>query len=197
MICVDSKNQIYVCDIGLTSSQCDLIVNVSEFCSSGAYSSYTYAKHTIGCHEHDAMAVVCEWPVKRACTSIKELLKLLELRSNNDDGVNNEDFPRDLVLEEQEPHVVKYDISRGEHQKLDMHTDKSEWTFLIALSEGDGCDYEGGGTYFESINATVHLQKGHALFFPGRLRHRSQKNIAGTSFLLVGFLVKNSFRMFE
>jgi hypothetical protein len=30
---------------------------------------------------------------------------------------------------------------------LEMHTDKSEWTFLIALSEY-GKDYEGGGTFF-------------------------------------------------
>lgn len=71
-----------------------------------------------------------------------------------------------------------------------MHTDKSEWTFLIALTDGIGDDYEGGGTYFECIDATVHLEKGHALIFPGKLRHRGQKIINGKRFLLVGFLVE-------
>jgi hypothetical protein len=32
--------------------------------------------------------------------------------------------------------MVKYDVTKKERQKLDMHTDKSEWTFLIALSNG-------------------------------------------------------------
>ena len=83
----------------------------------------------------------------------------------------------------------QYDTSRKERQKLDMHTDKSEWTFLIALSESSGVDYEGGGTYFECIDSTVHLNIGHALIFPGKLRHRGQKITNGTRFLLVGFLV--------
>ena len=41
-----------------------------------------------------------------------------------------------------------------------MHTDKSEWTFIIALSEGRGRDYECGGTYIEVIDSTIHLQRG-------------------------------------
>jgi len=70
-----------------------------------------------------------------------------------------------LQLDDREPHIVKYDVTKKERQKLDMHTDKSEWTFLIALSNGCGLDYEGGGTYFECLDATVHIQKGHALVF--------------------------------
>jgi hypothetical protein len=73
-----------------------------------------------------------------------------------------------------------------------MHTDKSEWTFLIALSNGCGVDYEGGGTYFECLDATIHLQRGHALIFPGKLRHRGKKISGGLRFLLVGFLVDKS-----
>jgi len=71
-----------------------------------------------------------------------------------------------------------------------MHTDKSEWTFLIALTDGIGDDYDGGGTYIECIDSTIHLQKGHALIFPGKLRHRGQKIINGKRFLLVGFLIE-------
>jgi hypothetical protein len=96
---------------------------------------------------------------------------------------------RRLQLDDREPHVVKYDVTKKERQKLDMHTDKSEWTFLIALSNGCGVDYEGGGTYFECLDATVHIQRGHALVFPGKLRHCGQKITSGLRFLLVGFLV--------
>lgn len=105
-----------------------------------------------------------------------------------------EQFPesRRLQLDDREPHIVKYDISKKERQKLDMHTDKSEWTFLIALSNGCGVDYEGGGTYFECLDATVHLQRGHALIFPGKLRHCGKKISGGLRFLLVGFLVDKS-----
>lgn len=97
-----------------------------------------------------------------------------------------------LQLDDREPHIVKYDVTKKERQKLDMHTDKSEWTFLIALSNGCGVDYEGGGTYFECIDATVHVQRGHALAFPGKLRHCGQKITSGLRFLLVGFLVDKS-----
>merc|ERR1712238_167128 len=94
-----------------------------------------------------------------------------------------------LQLDDREPHIVKYDVTKKERQKLDMHTDKSEWTFLIALSNGCGVDYEGGGTYFDCLDATIHIQRGHALVFPGKLRHRGVAITTGLRFLLVGFLV--------
>jgi len=96
---------------------------------------------------------------------------------------------KELVLDVREPHVVKYDTSKAERQKLDMHTDKSEWTFLIALSEGRGQDYEGGGTYFQALNSTVHLQRGQMLIFRGKLRHCGVRIVNGSRYLLVGFLV--------
>ena len=95
-----------------------------------------------------------------------------------------------LVLDTREPHVVKYDISRMERRKLDMHTDRSVWTFIIALSEGRGEDYAGGGTFFEKLNATVHLQRGQMIIFRGRQRHRGVKILYGRRYLLVGFLVE-------
>ena len=106
--------------------------------------------------------------------------------SKSEEGI---EIQRQLQLDDREPHIVKYDVTRKERQKLDMHTDKSEWTFLIALSNGCGVDYEGGGTYFECLDATVHIQRGHALVFPGKLRHCGQKITSGLRFLLVGFLV--------
>jgi len=103
-------------------------------------------------------------------------------------GNNNNDVVV-LQLDDREPHIVKYDVTKKERQKLDMHTDKSAWTFLIALSNGCGLDYEGGGTYFDCLDATVHIQRGHALVFPGKLRHRGVAITTGLRFLLVGFLV--------
>ncbi len=183
MICVDEANEIYVCDIGLSSEQCDFIVDTTERCSRGNYAAYTYAKQTLGCRDHDDLATLCEWPVIRAYSSIMEHL---EGNINTSNGLSK----RNLVLDEREPHLVKYDTSKKERQKLDMHTDKSEWTIIIALSDGNGIDYNGGGTYIECIDSTVHLQKGHALIFPGKRRHRGQKIVDGIRFLLVGFLVE-------
>jgi hypothetical protein len=86
--------------------------------------------------------------------------------------------------------VVKYDTLTAERRKLDMHTDKSEWTFLIALTDGGmGRDYVGGGTFFQALNSTVHLRRSQMLVFRGRLRHCGVTIQAGCRYLLVGFLV--------
>ena len=183
MLCIDRENQIFVCDLGLTSDHCDFIVDTTERCAKGSYSAYTYAKQTLGCRDYDDIATLCELPVMRAYSSI---INHLEKRVSNKVGT----VERKLVLDDREPHLVKYDTSKKERQKLDMHTDKSEWTFIIALSDGDGGDYFGGGTYLECMDSTIHLQKGQALIFPGKRRHRGQKIINGVRFLLVGFLVE-------
>ena len=133
MVCISSKHDIYVCDIGLTSSRCDFIVDTSERCSNGSYNAYTYAKQTLGCREFDELAVVCEWPVMRAVVSIREHLEGLKQKGGNsptaiDQRGSQERAPprftneRHLVLDEREPHIVKYDISRRERQKLVSHT---------------------------------------------------------------------------
>mmetsp|Transcript_30836 Transcript_30836/g.68312 ORF Transcript_30836/g.68312 Transcript_30836/m.68312 type:complete len:834 (+) Transcript_30836:1396-3897(+) len=233
--CVDEENRIYVADIGLTLRDCRCIINVTERCSRGTYSAYTYAKQTLGCREHDDVAAVCVGPVMTAAATIMDKLEatITDTKyegkddadtnvfgndvTNGDEGSDNDNDvvaeqpmqerrpdskptalgrrKRDLVLDDREPHLVKYDVSKKERQKLDMHTDKSEWTFLISLSEGCGADFKGGGTYFECIDSTVHLSRGQALIFPGKLRHRGQKITSGHRFLLVGFLVDKNEEM--
>ena len=121
-------------------------------------------------------------------TLVEETLPMEERRPDSAPKLRPR-YKRQLVLDDREPHLVKYDLTRKERQKLDTHTDKSEWTFLISLSEGCGADYSGGGTFFECIDSTVHLSRGQALIFPGKLRHRGQKITTGRRFLLVGFLV--------
>ena len=153
--------------------ECNHMVAITEQQCRGQYAAYTYAKQTLGCREFPVLAHACWEPVHRVTHSIWST------------------FPASLKLQldDREPHIVKYDVTRKERQKLDMHTDKSEWTFLIALSDGCGLDYEGGGTFFEALDATVHVQRGHALIFPGKLRHCGQRITKGLRFLLVGFLV--------
>lgn len=150
-VTVSQEHNVYIADVGLTPAHCDKIVQVTEQVCRGQYAAYTYAKQTLGCREFPPLAAVAQTAVHRVTHAI------LEFSQN-----------KRLALDDREPHMVKYDVTKKERQKLDMHTDKSEWTFLIALSNGCGMDYEGGGTYFEALDATVHLSRGHALIFPGR-----------------------------
>lgn len=169
---VAEQHNIYIADVGLSPDECDRIIQITEQACRGQYAAYTYAKQTLGCREFPSLA----WAVQDA---VHTVVHAILQRSAN---------PR-LSLDDREPHMVKYDVTKKERQKLDMHTDKSEWTFLIALSNGCGLDYEGGGTYFECLDSTVHVQRGHALIFPGKLRHCGQRISSGLRFLLVGFLV--------
>jgi len=171
-ITISEEHSIYVADAGLTVQQCDDIVRITEHVCKGQYAAYTYAKQTLGCREFPQLAHVCQPAVHTITHAIGEFSKNGRLQ-----------------LDDREPHMVKYDVTKKERQKLDMHTDKSEWTFLISLSNGAGLDYEGGGTFFECLDATVHVQRGHALIFPGKLRHCGQRITTGLRFLLVGFLV--------
>lgn len=121
MVCVCSKNDIYVCDIGLTSSRCDFIVNTAERCANGSYNAYTYAKQTLGCREYDELAVVSEWPVMRAVVSIHEHLEETFFHKSKvaeSAPSRSKSKRRTLVLDDREPHIVKYDVSRKERQKL-------------------------------------------------------------------------------
>lgn len=176
-VTVSDDHNIYIADLGLTGMQCDYIVNTTEQVCRGQYAAYTYAKQTLGCREYPSLSQTSFSPVH---TITSDIIKRLATEKQH------------LQLDDREPHIVKYDVTKKERQKLDMHTDKSEWTFLIALSNGCGVDYEGGGTYFECLDATVHIQRGHALIFPGKLRHCGQKITSGLRFLLVGFLVDKS-----
>ncbi|KAK1737833.1 hypothetical protein QTG54_011605 [Skeletonema marinoi] len=214
ILSIDSSLGIYVCESGLTAVKCQEIIDAAECLAShkGAWSAYTYAKQTLGCKEYDGLAEASEDPVMTACATVRDRLEEVWASSgnNNDSGSSREKEhdvipaadtpdegnveetmkPKKLVLDTREPHVVKYDISRMERRKLDMHTDRSVWTFIIALSEGRGQDYAGGGTFFEELNATVHLQRGQMIIFRGKLRHRGVKILCGRRYLLVGFLVE-------
>jgi hypothetical protein len=216
-VTVSEEHNIYVADTGLTMEECDRIVAVTEHVCRGQYAAYTYAKQTLGCREFPALASTVQDAVHTITHAILEFNKKNNINTSQARsrkyspqstaaGDSKSDKPSSsppattpmpppsskptrLALDDREPHMVKYDVTKKERQKLDMHTDKSEWTFLISLSNGCGLDYAGGGTYFECLDSTVHIQRGHALVFPGKLRHCGQRITAGLRFLLVGFLV--------
>lgn len=181
---VSEDHRIYVADTGLTVAETDRMIAVTEHACKGQYAAYTYAKQTLGCREYPALAVAVQSAVHTVVSAI--------LENDKQNNSSNKSRKQNLALDDREPHMVKYDVTRKERQKLDMHTDKSEWTFLVALSNGCGLDYYGGGTYFECLDATVHVQRGHCLVFPGKLRHCGQRITSGLRFLLVGFLVDKS-----
>jgi len=200
LVCMDMNFQIYICDLGLTNKQCAAIIAAAEKCAaaSGRYSAYTYAKQTLGCRDYDELAMECVAPTHVAYQTIRTSLHPRTKETDGHDVEKSGPTPSSsshtktrgrMVLDEREPHIVKYDSVEEQRQSLEMHTDKSEWTFLIALSEY-GKDYEGGGTYFEATRTTYHLMKGQCLIFPGKLKHCGQKIANGSRFLLVGFLVE-------
>jgi hypothetical protein len=118
-VTISEEHSIYVADVGLGVTACDEIVAVTEQVCRGQYAAYTYAKQTLGCREFPLLASQCQAAAHTVTHAI----------------VDFADNP-DLALDDREPHMVKYDVTKKERQKLDMHTDKSEWTFLIALSNG-------------------------------------------------------------
>jgi hypothetical protein len=79
--------------------------------------------------------------------------------------------------------VVKY-TSEGQ-SSLIRHTDAGNVSFMVALSMFG--DYDGGGTYFDDINDTVHLEQGQILVFDAELFHKGNPITRGTRYLLVGF----------
>jgi hypothetical protein len=195
-VTISDEHNIYVADVGLTAEECEHIVAVTEQVCRGQYAAYTYAKQTLGCREFPTLAVAVQDAVHTVTHAILDFSSATNSRGGDDvlkrTGCDTAAESPKLALDDREPHMVKYDVTKKERQKLDMHTDKSEWTFLISLSNGCGMDFAGGGTYFECLDSTVHVQRGHALIFPGKLRHCGQRITTGLRFLLVGFLVNRS-----
>ena len=53
-----------------------------------------------------------------------------------------------IFTKSSEPHIVVYDADHARdegYRRVEMHTDASDVTFIMALSDGDR-DYKGGGT---------------------------------------------------
>ena len=59
----------------------------------------------------------------------------------------------------------------------------SELTFSILLSEA-GVDFDGGGTYFQAIDKTVHLTVGSVLLHCGKLKHSGEEITSGQRYIV-------------
>ena len=62
----------------------------------------------------------------------------------------------DSIIKPFDMFVVKYDAD-GQN-KLDLHRDRSDLSFIVLLSHTD--DFIGGGTYYQSTNKTLRPEQG-------------------------------------
>lgn len=80
--------------------------------------------------------------------------------------------------------LVKY--STCGQPGLGLHVDDSELSFTILLSPPG--TFDGGGTYFEALGATVAPEQGQMVSHCGMLRHAGVEVTAGTRYILAGFV---------
>lgn len=90
--------------------------------------------------------------------------------------------PQDLMF--RDIFLVKY-AAEGQ-RGLEMHTDGC--LFSITLLVSDPADFEGGGTFFESIDDVLYLEQGECAFHDARVMHSGIEITRGKRFVLVGFI---------
>ena len=83
--------------------------------------------------------------------------------------------------------VTKYAAESGQ-DSLPAHTDQSSYSFTIALNR-PGADFEGGGTWFEELDATLSPACGCCTMFPGELSHAGQRVTRGERYIIAVFVL--------
>jgi hypothetical protein len=115
-VTVSQEHDIYIADVGLTPSQCDQIVCVTEQVCRGQYAAYTYAKQTLGCREFPTLAAVCQPAIHTMTHAILEFSSQKSLQQqqqqqqqqNSNPSSNARSGSHHLALDDREPHMVKY-----------------------------------------------------------------------------------------
>lgn len=82
--------------------------------------------------------------------------------------------------------VVKYDAEGGQRE-LKPHRDGSVLSFNIALNPAT--EFEGGGTWFSSIDDAVKIDQGEIVTHSSGLLHGGHGITSGKRYILVGFVI--------
>ncbi|KAI9485491.1 MAG: hypothetical protein EXX96DRAFT_545294 [Benjaminiella poitrasii] len=80
--------------------------------------------------------------------------------------------------------LVKY-AATGQ-KGLRMHTDGCLFSITVLISHED--DFEGGGTYFKSIDDIVYLKQGDSAYHDAHVMHSGVDITKGERYVLVGFI---------
>lgn len=87
--------------------------------------------------------------------------------------------------------VVKYDANA--QNKLDIHRDISELSFVLLLS--DPSEFEGGGTYYVEEDKTISPNQGGIALHCGFRLHSGKAITSGRRYILIGFMKVTSKKM--
>jgi len=82
--------------------------------------------------------------------------------------------------------IVKYDVNGGQSE-LKPHRDGSVLSFNIALNPAD--DFEGGGTWFQSLQDAVKIDQGEVCSHASGVLHGGHGITSGKRYILVAFVI--------
>lgn len=159
------------------SNECQSIINEAERVASDM--GWTSSRH--GNYPTTDIPLV-ELPVslKFLCLALKERIYPL-LR------IQFEDYLPDLKkLRVADGFVVKYDAEGGQTE-LKAHRDGSVVSFNIALNPSD--EYEGGGTWFESLGDSTRVEVGEMLSHASGILHGGHGITKGIRYIMVCFVI--------
>lgn len=90
--------------------------------------------------------------------------------------------------------VVKYDAANGQ-KELKPHRDGSVLSFNIALNSAN--EFEGGGTWFASMNDSIRIDQGQIVSHASGLLHGGHGITSGIRYILVGFVILEGYDSFS
>lgn len=82
--------------------------------------------------------------------------------------------------------IVKYDAEGGQSE-LKPHRDGSVFSFNIALNPAT--EFEGGGTWFQSLNDAVKIDQGQMVSHASGVLHGGHAITSGKRYILVAFVI--------